>query len=186
MTKTDLTQRQGLPDALRVLLAEFPRDGWQDHANFAGMVQFWLQRHLMFREVLGKIEAETQALLDRRIDAQAYAPRLSRYGGFFLNELHAHHQIEDAHYFPSLTRLDRRLEHGFDMLETDHQAMDGLLNTFAGGANAVLQAKADADAYQAAGTFLTQLERFKTLLDRHLTDEEEIIVPVILKTGFQG
>ena len=25
MTKTDLTQRQGLPDALRVLLAEFPQ-----------------------------------------------------------------------------------------------------------------------------------------------------------------
>ncbi len=186
MSQLDLTRRAGLPDALRVLLAEFPRDGWAEHANFGGMVEFWLQRHLMFRDVLGRIEADTEALLDRGIDAKAYAPRLSRYGGFFLNQLNGHHQIEDTHYFPQLVRLDQRLERGFDLLEADHGAMDGLLARFAEGANAVLQAGDEAAARETAAAFHTRLTGFKALLDRHLIDEEEIIVPVILKSGFDG
>jgi iron-sulfur cluster repair protein YtfE (RIC family) len=186
MAHLDLSERTGLPDALRVLLAELPREDWPRHSNFGGMVEFWLQRHLMFREVLEKIEAETQARLDRGIDGRIYAQHLSRYGGFFLNQLHGHHQIEDTHYFPQLIRLDQRLEQGFDLLEADHGAMDGLLSQFADGANAILQAADDADARRATGAFHDRLVSFKALLDRHLVDEEEIIVPVILKTGFDG
>ena len=41
--------RAGLPDALRVLLADYPREGWESHPHFTGLVRFWLDRHLMFR-----------------------------------------------------------------------------------------------------------------------------------------
>lgn len=178
-----LTARDALPEALRVLLEELPRAEWPAHPNFGGMVKFWLDRHMMFRQLLELLQQDTESLTDRNIDFAEYAPRLARYGGMLLNELHGHHQIEDMHYFPQLSRLDPRLEQGFALLDADHGAMDGLLHDMADCANAVLQAEGDAAAL---GSFFKRLAGFEALLDRHLTDEEELIVPVILKTGFQG
>lgn len=181
MSDLDLSQRKELPDALRILLEEYPRGTWENHGNFGEMVRFWLERHLMFRKLLGQMQQDTRDYLDNRIAGPDYAPRLSRYGGFFLNQLHAHHNIEDTHYFPQLVKLDARIERGFDLLDSDHQAMDGLLNAFATQANVVLNGDASA-----VGPFLEQLNSFERLLNRHLTDEEELIVPVILHTGFDG
>ncbi|MCG6903596.1 MAG: hemerythrin domain-containing protein [Rhodobacter sp.] len=183
MADLSLRTRQRLPDALRVLLDEFPRTGWQTHANFGEMVQFWLQRHLMFREVLERLQSETRARIDGELAPDIYASHLSRLGGFFLQELHMHHQIEDSHYFPRLIGLDPRIDRGFELLEADHGALDGLLHSFADGANAVLGAR---NPHDATGALLGQLDGFAALMDRHLTDEEEIIVPVILKSGFEG
>lgn len=174
-----LSTRSGLPDALRALVEDFPRTGWQTHPNFGGMVEFWLQRHLMFRQLLERLERDVQLRIDGHIDFDAYAPRLSQYGSTLLNELQGHHHIEDAHYFPRLMQLESRLEAGFGLLEADHQAMDGLLNGMAEAANRVLQGGE-------AGVFADWLEDFGGMLNRHLLDEEEIIVPVILKTGFDG
>lgn len=174
-----LATRTGLPDALRVLLEEFPRTGWQSHANFGGMVEFWLHRHLMFRQLLERMDRDVQLLIDGHIDFDAYAPRLSHYGSSLLNELHGHHHIEDAHYFPRLVQLDTRLETGFGLLDADHQAMDAELQDMAAAANALLRGGEP-------GVFADRLDGFGRLLNRHLVDEEEIIVPVILNTGFDG
>lgn len=171
--------RKGLPETLRVLVREFPKTGWQTHPNFGQMVDFWLQRHAMFRQLLDVLETDVQAVVDKKIEFSAYAPRLSRFGGMLLSNLHEHHHIEDDHYFPRLVTLDARLEQGFALLDADHHAMDGLLQAMANGANAVLQGGEP-------GVFADQLDAFGRMLNRHLTDEEEIIVPVILKTGFDG
>jgi hemerythrin-like domain-containing protein len=180
-----LGTRAGLPDALRVLLEEIPRESWESHANFGGMVQFWLERHLMFRQLLGQLTAEAEAAIDRRLDMEAYGTRLSRFGGFFLNQLHGHHQIEDAHYFPHLVTLDGRLERGFGILDADHHALHHHLDGFATGANAVLSRLQDAAAArEAVGEFHGLLGGFGQMLERHLTDEEDLVVPVILKSGF--
>jgi len=182
----DLSTRTGLPDALRILVEQIPREAWQAHPNFGGMVQFWLERHLMFRQLLDRLETEAQASLSNDLDPKAYAARLSRLGGFFLQQLHGHHHIEDTHYFPRLIQLDPRLERGFGILDTDHHALDGLLNSFADGANAVLQAPDPKSMRTATGDLEQQIGRFQTFLNRHLTDEEDLIVPVILKSGFEG
>jgi len=185
MTETSLLERGALPDALRVLVTEIPRETWEAHPHFGGIVQFWLERHLMFRDLLARLRAETESLIDRRIAPEAYAPVLSRVGGTFLNELHGHHHIEDAHYFPKLVRLDARVERAFDILDADHKTLDGLLNRFADGANGVLRAQDDG-VREAAARFGGELETLAGFIDRHLIDEEEIIVPVILKSGFRG
>lgn len=181
MTDPDLSlfTRSGLPDPLRVLVEEIPRDTWQAHPQFGDLVSFWLERHLLFRRLLATLEADVQALIDRQIDFDAYAPRLSRFAGLLVNELHGHHRIEDQHYFPRLALFDPRVETGFELLDADHQAMDGVLHDMAGAANAVLEGGAP-------GVFADHLTRFGRLLDRHLQDEEEIVVPVILKSGFDG
>jgi iron-sulfur cluster repair protein YtfE (RIC family) len=174
-----LDQRTGLPDALRVLLEDYPRRAWNGHENFGELVQFWMQRHMMFRQLIRMMAEDAERLADGRMAFEDYAPRLSHYGSTLLNELHGHHQIEDHHYFPRLVGIDTRVARGFDLLESDHEALDPLLHEMADGANAVLRGGS-------AAAFHAQLERFDGLLERHLTDEEEIVVPVILKSGFKA
>ena len=180
MTDLSLQNRPGLPDALRLLLPLYPRVDWTRHENFDGLVSFWLDRHLNFRDLTARMSAGTAALLDRSTDPQAHAATLARLGNRFLQELHGHHQIEDMHFFPRLTRLEPRLTRGFAMLETDHLAIDGLLSRFTTTANAVLTDPADLTA---AAAFAADLAIITALLDRHLTDEEDLIVPVILHHG---
>jgi iron-sulfur cluster repair protein YtfE (RIC family) len=184
MSDLDLATRAGLPDALRVLVAEYPRAGWPEARHFDGLVAFWLGRHLLFRRLCTIMTAETQALLDRRIAGETFAARLARRGGQLVSELDGHHRIEDAHYFPLLARAEPRLAAGFDLLDGDHRALHHHLAAFADAAESALAARADAARlHDAAGAFLAALDRLDRLLARHLEDEEDLVVPVILRHG---
>ena len=172
-----LEHRTALPDALRVLLETYPREDWTQHKNFAGLVEFWLGRHMMFRQLTGALQEDAEQAMDGKMDLMLYKPRLARFGGGLVQELHGHHNIEDHHYFPQLSGLEPSLQRGFDILDKDHPAMDGLLSRFANSANGVLQDQSE------IGVFREELLSFNKMLDRHLVDEEELIVPVILKNG---
>jgi hypothetical protein len=89
--------------------------------------------------------------------------------------------IEDHHYFPLLKALDARLEGGFELLDADHQALDAEIRALADAANEVLAAvRHGRPADAAAGGLAARLDAMGRLIDRHLTDEEELVVPVIL------
>lgn len=182
-----LETRSGLPEALRVLLAEYPRDAWDADPNFSGLIRFWLDRHTMFRRLVGRMRHETEQTLDRAMDHRAFGAHLSRYGSMFVGELHGHHSIEDAHYFPVLKPLNRRIARGFDVLDLDHHAIEGHLAEFAETANVVLRAIAAGDAaIDPIADFGEGLGRMQVFLDRHLTDEEELVVPVLLRYAPAG
>lgn len=173
----DLTQRTGLPDALRVLAEGLPRSGWETHPNFSALTRFWLDRHLMFRDILKRLLDDTEARLDTRLDPHTHAEHAARLAGFLLEQLHTHHRVEDHHYFPQLNRLDARLIRGFELLDADHGALDGLIHGLGGAVRGYLDAEA---AEPEAARLLKTLDAFRRHLDRHLTDEEDLIVPVIL------
>ncbi len=177
MNETALTDRDRMPEPLRVLLETFPRADWEAHPHFSGLVAFWLDRHLMFRRLITSLQDDAEAAMDRKIDPEAHKARISRFGGALVSQLHGHHQIEDMHYFPVLSGMEPTLLRGFDILDADHHAMDGLLERFTNSANAVLQGTAE------AGPFREELLSFGHLLNRHLEDEEDLIVPVILRHG---
>ena len=177
---TALSTRTGLPDALRVLERAFPRMSWESHPNFGELVRFWMDRHLMFRQITQTLHEDALAAEAGTMDPATHANRLSRYGSLLVNELHNHHQIEDHHYFPQLVGLVPEIDRAFDLLETDHESIDPMLHDLTAEMNAVLQGGGP------VGRFDEALLAFDRLLDRHLTDEEEIIVPVILKSGFTG
>ncbi len=172
-----LEYRKKLPEALRVLLEEYPRDAWESHDNFTEMVTFWLSRHLMFRRLVETLQADAEAVLDKRADPGHFNKRVSQLGSTLLNELHSHHMVEDHHYFPQLNRLEPRLVRGFSILDADHHDLDNLLECYATNANGVIQGNVE------VGYYRDHVVSFATFLDRHLVDEEELIVPVILKHG---
>lgn len=182
-----LETRKGLPAHLRVLADKYPRGDWTGHTNFDELTRFWLDRHLMFRECLTRMQSETEAFLDRNRDWNTYGHQLSRLGGFFINQLLTHHHIEDQHYFPTLEAKDTRLKAAFELLDSDHHALDAHLHALADDTNAVLQKLQERDkADMQAETYRKTLTRFETFLDRHLCDEEEVVVPVILEHGSGG
>lgn len=185
MTDDALGQRSGLPAALQILLQDYPRDLWQGHGAFDGLTRFWMERHLGFRDLLGTLTADTRAYLDRSLEGPSHARRLARLGNMLVDGLHGHHGVEDAHYFPMLAGLEPRLARGFDLLDADHQALDGHLHGLTQAANAHLGALGQGAGQGEAGALLATLETFATFLDRHLTDEEDLVVPVILHHGLR-
>ena len=60
----NLSDRQPLPEALGVLLDEYPREAWDSSDNFGGLIRFWLDRHLMFRKLMASLQGETERALD--------------------------------------------------------------------------------------------------------------------------
>jgi iron-sulfur cluster repair protein YtfE (RIC family) len=177
-----LETRNGLPDALRALLAEYPRDIWASHRQFDGLTRFWLERHLGFRQQMGALQRRTRAFLDAPADARLEARQVSHLAGTLIEHLHAHHQIEDLHYFPILTEAEPRLARGFAMLDADHAALAAQLLALAEATNAYLQVLTDGPgSREAARIFAARLSSFERLLDRHLDDEEDLVVPVILR-----
>jgi iron-sulfur cluster repair protein YtfE (RIC family) len=176
-----LSSRAGLPDALRVLLDEYPRDIWTSHRRFDGLTRFWLERHMGFRRLSEALQSRTRAFVDAPGDPQAEARQVARLGGALIEHLHGHHQIEDLHYFPVLAAAEGRLERGFAMLDADHHTLDAELHALTEATNTYLRALTnDPRARDAAGAFEARMVAFERLLDRHLTDEEDLVVPVIL------
>ena len=183
-----LERRDGLPADLLYLLAKYPRESWAGHDNIHGLASMWLQRHDMFRELGGVLTTAIAEYREGRNDARAFAgffaPRLE----FFLGQLNGHHQVEDLHYFPAFARAENRLKRGFDILDGDHHRIHDALETNAETANAFLRALGGGEDRQrfAADAYAGQNERLVAMLARHLDDEEDLIVPLILDRGEHG
>ena len=180
-----LETRSGWPAELRVLSDRYPREAWQTHANLGAMARFWLQRHGMFREIAAALSEATAAFHQGALNATDFRawfpPRLQ----FFLQQLNAHHQIEDLHYFPVFQAAEARLAQGFDVLEADHGTIHQSIDATVATANAFLRAAVnDADALRSAGdAYAATSARLIRQLNAHLGDEEDLIVPLILDRG---
>ena len=184
-TDLSLGTRQGLPDDLKLLVALYPRDIWTGHAKLGEMAKFWLARHTMFRELGSSLGGAGDRFRDEAIDAREFvsffAPRLQ----FFLQQLHAHHHVEDDHYFPIFRRAESKLARGFEILESDHDAIAVCIENSVTAADTFLQALEGppAGVKQAAMRYAQSGDILLRSLLRHLDDEEDLIVPLILDRG---
>ncbi|HTV71844.1 MAG TPA: hemerythrin domain-containing protein [Rhizobiaceae bacterium] len=183
-----LERRTGLPADLRFLAERYPREDWQAHDNIHGMANMWLQRHDMFRELGGMLTGAITDYREGRSDAQQFArffaPRLN----FFLGNLDGHHNVEDQHYFPVFAEAEKRLKRGFDILDSDHHMIHEGLERNAESANGFLRALQENEDKQrfAADAYADENTRLIAMLTRHLEDEEDLIIPLILERGDRG
>lgn len=181
----ELETRTGWPQDLRVLLEQYPRAVWLQHPNLGRLARFWLDIHDGFRAFGGRLEASAADFREGRVTPDSFrasfAPRLQ----MFLSHLDGHHQIEDYQFFPVFSEAEPRLVQGFDVLEKDHHIIHGAMDRMVETANAFLQTPAgDRDRMRfAADEYVTAGERLIRMLHRHLGDEEDLIIPLILDRG---
>lgn len=180
-----LMTRAGLPDDLKVLIEKFPRRNWNTVHTIGELGSFWLERHDMFRALGGSLVGGIAQLREGKVEAERFArwfaPRLNH----FLGDLEGHHQIEDYQYFPMFAAADARLAHGFELLEADHELIHGLLERNAEAASRFHvdlvggseQMPFSRDAYAA------EAESLLKGLMRHLEDEEDLLIPLLLDQG---
>lgn len=186
MTSLDLHERTGWPADLRAYLDRYPREVWPGHANLGQTARFWLQRHDMFRELGGALEAATLQFREGHVGPQDFqgwfVPRLQ----FFLSELEGHHQVEDYSYFPLFRAAEPRLVRGFDVLENDHEVIHAAIERTVAAANELLR-NLDRDGLQrSVDHYATVSERLLKGLIGHLGDEEDLIIPLILDRSEGG
>lgn len=182
-----LEERAGWPEELCVLLRKHPRETWKSSPS--PVVRFWLDKHDAFRQqgrILKSVADEFRAGKRSAADFGTWtAPRLQG----FLGALHGHHQIEDFHYFPAFRAAEQRLAAGFDVLAKDHEqlhadivasveTMNEFLSTIRAGD------EGSADAQRAAGErYADAADALLRRLERHLDDEEDLIIPVMIDHG---
>ncbi|ESZ51859.1 cation-binding protein [Mesorhizobium sp. L103C565B0] len=180
-----LLERAGLPEDLRWLAEKYPRETWQGHANIHGMANMWLQRHDMFRELGGMLTNGIGDYREGRLTApdfaRWFAPRLNH----FLGNLDGHHNVEDYQYFPAFAKAEPRLKRGFEILDADHHTIHEGLERNAETANAFIRTLEESEDRQrfAADAYADENSRLIAMLKRHLADEEDLIIPLILDRG---
>ena len=184
----DLDTRSGWPTDVRTLIEAYPREIWPAHTNLGDMTQFWLSRHALFRQMATELTDISEAFREQHLTVagflEMFGPRLS----VFLGNLDEHHNVEDHYYFPKLRQADQRLERGFEVLESDHQVIHQRISATYDSAVAlmsVLQTSA-ARADREAEAYVTISTLLLGNLKRHLEDEEDLIVPLILDRGETG
>ena len=187
-----LDTRDGLPGEWLALLQRHPRAGWPGNPGFGMTAAFWLERHAAFRSLGAALEEATQGFLGggraapgSAEDFQAwFAPRLQ----LLLSQLTGHHQIEDLHYFPLFRRAEPRLVPAFALLDRDHQTLHLSLVETAEAASALLQALARSpeDTEGTAAAYAEASARLLTRMARHLDDEEDLVIPLLIDRGEAG
>lgn len=137
----------------------------------------------MFRKMLSVMQQDVQSGLDKNIERVNLNHRLGRIGSNFVQNLHGHHHMEDEHFFPKFILVEPPLNSGFEILDKDHHALDAHIERIVNLANGIFNSDDNATHYEMLGPLEQNLGQFNHFLDRHLTDEEELIVPIILKHG---
>lgn len=177
-----------MPSEMQTLLRDYPRQAWPDHPHFATSIQNWMGAHKMFRQ-LGNIARDNcEGFLDKSRSADEFASRLSYYGGLLVQNLHGHHTWEDRSFFPELRAADGRFDDGIELLEQDHVRLDQVLNDFTDSANRAIKLVDldEAQAFDEAGAVLGFAKDIEGLLEQHLSDEEDLVVPILLHHKMRG
>jgi len=182
LPETDLATREGLPAAYRYLVEAFPRLRWHE-PQVGVMARFWLQKHTEFRrgstamtDLATRWRAGDLPLADLH---RALIPTLQG----FLQHLDGHHTIETEHYFPTMRRVEPRIGAGIDLLDADHDAIHAHLEALYRSGLAFHQAMVakSQEAPDAVARLADVLDLARRPLLRHLEDEEDIVIPLIVR-----
>lgn len=188
MLDTYTIRTADMPDDMKLLLNTYPRESWQTHPGFREKTQHWMGAHQMFRRLADRVRLDTETYLDADFETGAYAGRLSHFGGALVGNLHGHHGWEDRVFFPELANADPRFQAGLDLLEKDHADLDAVLDDFTRRANRVIKLASldEAQMRDEVGVLHHSSEAICAFLQRHLSDEEDLAVPIILHHRLRG
>ena len=173
--------RDGLPPAIRLTLLEEAKQDWEHHPRFAGKARFFMNVHRQLLDGADLSDAARDLLdasgdtLQDRISASALASNAQR----LLHFAHGHHEIEDHGYFPQFVQLYPQLHDALSLLDNDHHALDAALRGVETEQKALLRSPGR-DQIAKLHQHAAELNK---IMHRHITDEEEVVMPIFLRHG---
>ncbi len=191
LPQNHVERRQGLSDALKKSLAAYPADPTRN--SYQGEAQFWLQIHqglLRTSATLPNWCQKFQNESDVRSMLQI-APRIADLAHQLVHHAHTHHHIEDYHFFPVFLHTFPQLANPLELLEKDHEILSVVLDDIEEANRrfrhcyADIKGKSDIalrdDFMRAADKLKAGAERLDRLFIRHISDEEEICLPLLMR-----
>jgi len=176
-----LAKRPGLTDDLRKLLFDTPKDEWGGHNNYWRGADMWQAIHRSLLHESGLFVGGLEQLLDMpkgEMQAGLLLHNLRQLGGHLVGHAHVHHHVEDDHYFPRFKQVFPQLARPIDLLDCDHRVLEETLDAVENHIRDVSAETADTD--RIAG-ILKDARKLDHILNRHLADEEDIVIPALLK-----
>jgi hypothetical protein len=176
-----LARRSGLTEELRRLLFDVPKDEWSNHQNYWRGAEMWQGIHRSLLHESGLFVSGLEKLADLPKDEMQSGLLLNdlrQLGGHLIGHAHVHHHVEDDHYFPRFKQVFPQLARPIDLLDCDHRVLEDTLDAVEHHVRALYAESADRDRIGAALKDAGQLDR---ILNRHLEDEEDIVIPALLK-----
>jgi hypothetical protein len=180
-TDNHILKRDGLPSIIRETLLESTRNEWSAHPRFRGKASFFMNIHRDLINGAAQLSADIEALLDipeGELAENGAFSNLVNFGGRLISFAHHHHEIEDHGYFPQLRLIYPNMDRAMTLLDGDHKILDAALNDTNDALHQITHAPMARDR-------IAQLHRgskaVESILNRHIWDEEEIIIPIFLK-----
>ncbi|PNK60945.1 hemerythrin domain-containing protein [Psychrobacter sp. FDAARGOS_221] len=163
------------PDWL-FLYEKLPASEWYS-SDYAYKTSGWLNVHTNIRKRQRILRQLSEEYLMGALNWENYRSQILERIGIHVLKLHQHHSVEDRGFFPDFVSSYPQLKRGFEILEKDHVKLDALLDDLL-LLNDEL-AKADIEDKALAERLYQNLVTGTDFLSQHLTDEEDLVVPIL-------
>ncbi|KGJ88191.1 hemerythrin domain-containing protein [Colwellia psychrerythraea] len=177
-------QRKGLPAAIKYQLLPLEREQWSKHSRYAGKASFFIQYHGDLLATAAYLKHSLHTLLDSSqtvLNWQQLKGPLSAAQNL-VAKAHNHHRIEDHVYFPQFRQIMPQLSKGIDLLDKDHKSLDLALDALSTMVMNMVMTLNQGNVInkQQVNMLQDHALHLQRILQRHLHDEEEVIIPIFL------
>ncbi len=146
-------------------------------ADYAYKTSGWLKVHTNIRKRQRILTQISEAYIDGEFDWAEYRSQILKRINMHILKLHQHHGVEDDGFFPEFIRMYPQLAPAFEILGHDHEYLNALLDKLQIQNDAL--AKSEGEDKALAEQLHDTLVKVTDLLQQHLTDEEDLVIPIL-------
>lgn len=158
------------------LYNKLPPDQWFG-ADYAYKTSGWLKVHTNIRKRQRILTQISDAYISGEFDWSEYRSQILKRINMHVLKLHQHHGVEDDGFFPEFVSMYPKLAPAFEILGHDHEYLNELLDKLQIQNDQLARSEIEDKAL--AEELHKTLVAVTDLLSQHLTDEEDLVIPIL-------
>ena len=158
------------------LYNKLPPDKWFG-ADYAYKTSGWLKVHTNIRKRQRILMQISDAYISGEFDWSEYRSQILKRINMHVLKLHQHHGVEDEGFFPEFVSMYPKLAPAFEILGHDHEYLNELLDKLQ--IQNDMLARSEVEDKALAEELHKTLVAVTDLLQQHLTDEEDLVIPIL-------
>ena len=158
------------------LYNKLPPEQWFA-ADYAYKTSGWLKVHTNIRKRQRILTQISDAYISGEFDWSEYRSQILKRINMHVLKLHQHHEVEDEGFFPEFVSMYPKLAPAFEILGHDHEYLNELLDKLQIQNDQLARSEVEDKAL--AEELHKTLVAVTDLLQQHLTDEEDLVIPIL-------